>query len=130
LRERRAELDAFGVQVFAVTFESTKRVRQFRERETLHVPILRDPSRAAYRAYGIERKPVQSLGSRVTGWYYLRQALRFRLPRVVPSDFFQLGGDVLISASGDICWVYASREPADRPSIDRILREARGCGRD
>ena len=116
-----------GARVYAVTFEPANQVQAFREREGVDIPILRDPRRAAYKACGIDRKPAQTIWSPATIWYYVRQALQGRLPHARRSDYFQLGGDVVLSSSGERCWVHASREPADRPDIDRILKAIDEC---
>jgi len=127
LREAEAELAARGVQVFAVTFEAAGRVRDYRQRETIPYPILRDPARAAYRAFGIERRGATSIWRPRTIWYYVKSALRGRFAGSVKADLYQLGGDVLLGPSGAVCWVYRSREPADRPGIETILKEIDDC---
>lgn len=127
MRDHQVQFDASGIQIFAVTFESRSRVRTYRDREPAAFPVLRDPRREAYAAFGFDRRPIRSVWSPRTFWYYLRQALRGRLPHLTRSDYFQLGGDVLLSPDGEVCWVYTSREPADRPTIERILRSAYDC---
>lgn len=128
LREREAVLAARGVRVMAVTFESAERVREYREREPISYPILRDPERVAYRAFGLQRRErAASIWRPKTSWYYVKNMVRGRLPRVARADYYQLGGDVLLSPSGAVCWVYRSQEPADRPSVELILKEVGDC---
>ena len=127
MREREADLAARDLRVFAVTFEPAKTVRAYRTRESIAYPILRDPQRAAYRAFGIERRGFGSVWRPRTIWYYVKSILRGRLPSSSGADIYQLGGDVLLSPDGAVCWVYRSREPADRPSIDTILKELDDC---
>jgi hypothetical protein len=129
LRERRDELTRYDVRVFAVTFESRGRVDAYLARESPGFPILRDPRRAAYRAFGLGRRGTLGIWSPRTLWYYARQALRGRLPRVARADMHQLGGDVLLAPDGGVCWLYRSRQPADRPSIDDILTALDACTR-
>lgn len=125
MRERRDELEALDTRVFAVTFESEQRVREYREREAIDVPMLRDPRREAYRAFGIERAGLPGIWAPRTIWYYVTQVLRGRFPRFARADWYQLGGDVLLDEDGRAVWIYRSREPADRPSIDTVLNEVR-----
>jgi hypothetical protein len=123
LRERRDDFQRLGVRVYVVTFESAGRVAAFRQREQVPEPILRDPRRAAYRAFGLGRQNiVQATFSFATLWYYLRQLLRGRWPRLARADMGQLGGDVLLDSDGSVLWVHRSREPVDRPSVRAILR--------
>lgn len=127
MRERKPELTSLDLQVFIVTFESAASVDRFRKRHDIPWPLLRDPRRVAYRTFGMERDPLRALAAPRTGWYYVRQARRGRLPRMTVSDYAQLGGDVLLSPDGEVCWSHISREPADRAPVERIVRKTRDC---
>lgn len=122
MREREAELDRRGVRIFAVTFEPVTRMREYQEKERLPFPILRDPRRDGYKCFGIERKNARTIWSPGTVWYYIKRAFQGRLPEKVKADLYQLGGDVLLDADGSVLWVYRSQNPADRPSVDEILK--------
>lgn len=125
MRERQDQLDALNTRLLAVTFEPEDRVREYRQRERIDVPLLRDPRREAYRAFGIQRASLPGVLAPRTIWYYITRILRGRLPRFARTDWYQLGGDVLLNAHGEVIWVYRSREPADRPSVTTILKEIR-----
>jgi len=129
LRERQPELDALGVRVFAVTFESEARVREFQARAPLPFPVLRDPCRVAYRAFGLERRGPTTVWNIPTLWFYLRRLLRGQPPPRIRADPFQLGGDVILSADGRRGWAYASRDPVDRPSADGVVALASRAAR-
>jgi hypothetical protein len=130
LREREGDLRKAGIdKVYAVTFESTARIQEYRERENPPFPILRDARRTGYAAFGIGRGSAVGNWRPATAWYYVRQAVRGRLPHFARSDYQQLGGDVLLAADGSAAWVYRSREPADRPSVDDVLDAARAIER-
>jgi hypothetical protein len=122
LREREDEFQRRGVRIFAVSFESAARTGDYQQKERLPFPLLRDPRRAAYRQFGIERRPA-SIYRPSTVWYYVRSALRGQFPGRAQADPFQLGGDVLLDCEGSTLWVYQSSQPADRPSVDAILKE-------
>jgi hypothetical protein len=120
-------LDALGLRVVVVTFESAERARAFARREKIAFPIVRDPRRVAYRAFGIQRLNVAGAWKPRTIWYYMRQIVRGRLPHVARADWYQLGGDVLLARDGRVCWMRRSSEPADRPTVNTILKQARQC---
>jgi hypothetical protein len=122
LRERQTEFDRRGVRVFAVTFESETRVREYQEKGRLPFPVLRDPRREGYKRFGIERQGTRKIYSPGTIWYYLKSVLKGRKLEFAQSDYYQLGGDVLLDADGSVFWVYQSQNPADRPSVDEILK--------
>ena len=125
MRERRAELEAFNTRLLAVTFEPEERVREYRQRENIDVPMLRDPRREAYRAFGIQRTTLPGIFAPRSIWYYITQFFRGRLPRFARADWYQLGGNVLLNEAGEAVWIYRSREPADRPSVAAVLSEIR-----
>ena len=86
-------------------------------------PVVCDPDRTAYRAFGLERTP----------WYvflrpdvilgYLWQIVRLVPPKLPyrGEDVLQLGGDFLLDRDGRIEFAYRSRVPTDRPSVRRLL---------
>ena len=125
MRERRAELETLNTRLLAVTFEPEGRVREYRQREHIDVPMLRDPKRETYRAFGIQRATLPGVFAPRSIWYSITQFLRGRLPRFARADWYQLGGDVLVDEAGEAVWVYRSREPADRPSINTVFNEIR-----
>jgi hypothetical protein len=130
LRERAAELERLGVTIYAVTFESQARIAAFRAATPLPFPLLRDPEREVYRAFGLGRRPLTTIWGPATAWYYARNLLQGRLPaRSSGSDRYQLGGDVILKADRSGGWVYRSRHPADRPAFENILAIAGRAGK-
>jgi peroxiredoxin len=129
LLEVLARKDELALRVVVVAFAPADVLAGYQRRLGLdHVPVLSDLERRAYRAFGFGRGAVVRvwLDPRVW-WRYLSLIRRGRRPERVQQDTLQLGGDVLIDASGRVRWVYASRGPADRPSISAIqaARDAR-----
>jgi len=83
--------------------------------------MLLDPDRTVYRAYGLER-------SKTKVWHpavfltYFRLLLKGRKLRPVQGDPYQLGGDFLIDRQNVVRLARPSDNPADRPTIEEILR--------
>jgi hypothetical protein len=129
LRGQALELERLGALVYAVSFESRGRVTEFQAGEPLPFPLLRDPSRSTYRAFGLGRRPATTIWGPRTLWYYVWQVLRGRLPSSSAGrDPYQLGGDVILKADQSGGWIYGSRHPADRPepaAILAVIRRAR-----
>ena len=123
MREREDEFQQRGVRIFAVSFESATRTGEYQQKQRLPFPILRDPRRAAYLLFGIERRAVHKIYRPSTIWYYVRSAIRGEFPGRTKGDMFQLGGNVLLDRDGSTLWVYQSSQPADRPSVDAIFKE-------
>ncbi len=56
---------------------------------------------------------------------FLRAIFRGTLPKLPAKndDLFQLGGDFILDTEHRIRFAFSSREPTDRPSVDRLLAE-------
>jgi hypothetical protein len=125
VRKRWAEFQELGAAVAAVSFEQPEQVRGFARVMGLPFPILSDPDRAGYAAFGLTAGERGKVWSRQTAGAYLRGLAHGRLPHMPKGDTAQLGGDVVLDAVGDITYVYRSDTPADRPSIDELLDAVR-----
>ena len=86
-------------------------------------PVVSDPDRTAYRAFGLERTGFWSFLRPSVLWGYLRLILRgskIRKP-YEGEDVYQLGGDFLLDRAGRIVYAYRSRTATDRPAIADLL---------
>jgi hypothetical protein len=120
------------ITMLAVTPGTPEALRRLRAERGLTVRLLADPSWSLYRALGFARGRWRDIWlSPRTIAAYLRLLGRGRRPRLPAQDVFQLGGDVVTDARGQVTWIYRSRHPADRPSIDAIVRRVdAAAGRD
>jgi peroxiredoxin len=123
--DRLAEFS--GAAVVLITFTRPRNLRGFRRRLALAYPVLADETRAFYRAYGLHRgsrRRVWGLSSVRAYGRLLRQGRRLERPT---GDTLQLGGDFVIDRDGRLAYVYRSRGPDDRPSVDDLLDAVRSC---
>ena len=109
----------------AVSFESLPPLQEFTRREQLPFPVLSDPERKAYRAFGLQEGSAHRIFGLPTIWTYLRGLFQGRWPRLPSANIRQLGGDILIDASGKVALLYRSQSPADRPTVDMLLEAFR-----
>src|SRR4051812_25082325 len=114
LRER-------SVQVVVVTFTPPAKIAAFLARRPQPLPIVSDPGREAYRAFGLKRTNVFAFFKpRVLG-KFLRQIWHGgRVQRPVDNDVLQLGGDFLFDADGKLVWSWRSQDATDRPTPSDI----------
>ena len=111
-----------------VSFVANRRLlRRYAEELGIDVPIYADSERAAYRAFGFGRASVRRtwLDPRVWG-RYAQLVVRRRPLRAPQQDTLQLGGDVVSGADGVVRWVYRSKGPEDRPSVDQLAEALSG----
>lgn len=94
---------------------------------SISYPILRDPDRSMYRAYGLGRGSLLD----VWGWAAIRKYVgiirrggRSQLERAT-EDTRQLAGDFVVAPDGTLAWGYWGDGPADRPSVDAVIAAVR-----
>jgi len=117
------------VRVVVVAFAPRESLVGYQQRQRLeHLLVLSDPERAAYRAFGLGRGSVARVWLDPRVWIrYVWLILAGGRPEAAHEDTLQLGGDALVDAGGRIAWIYRSRGPEDRPTIDQIAA-ARAVG--
>lgn len=125
MRQRRTTLDALGIAVLVVTFETNLAARAYVEDTELAWPLVIDASRALYQAYGMQRGRWRDIWGLATWRAYGRLALRGHWPPRPSGDVTQLGGDVLIDPAGIVRVHHVGSGPADRPSVETLLRVVR-----
>lgn len=93
------------------------------ERQKWHVPIVSDPERTGYAAFGLERTGWLTFFRPKVLWGYFRGMSRgygFKKPNP-EEDLLQLGGDFILNRQREIVFAYRSADPTDRPSIADLL---------
>lgn len=125
MRRYERELEALGVKVAVVTFDSIGMAKGYVESTQLQWPLLLDSERELYRSYGLERAGWWSIYGPSSIWHYLKLMANGQKLKRPGKDFRQLGGDVLIDPSGTVRYYYASESPHDRPEPDEILKVVR-----
>lgn len=112
-------------RVVGVAFAPPASVAVFERGMGLGVPILCDPELSAYRLFGFGRSGWRAFVS-PTYWRRLARALsRGRRLRRPEEDPHQLGGDVVVDGQRRLRFIYRSRFPADRPSVERLAAALR-----
>lgn len=116
---------SLGVRVVVVAFAQADALARYQHGLGLDdILVLSDPDRETYRALGFDRASVRRVWLDPRVWLrYAALVGRGRRPRPVQDDALQLGGDVLIDATGRVRWVYRSRGPEDRPPLATVARE-------
>ncbi len=118
-------LEEFGgtTEVAVVTFTDPDNLDDYAALHGLTVPVLSDPTREAYRAYGLGRGSV----ARVWGWKAARRYIEiFRSDgleglRRPNEDTLQLGGDFVVDPCGNLSYGFWGGGPTDRPTVEDLL---------
>lgn len=122
----RDRLDEFGdAAVVVILFTRARNLRGYRARYVDPLAVATDEDRAVYRAYGLGRGSTWKIwGPKVVLTYVrlLRKGGRIEKPS---EDTSQLGGDFVIGRDGRIAYVFRSKGPDERPSVDDLLAAVR-----
>ena len=110
------------IDVLVVTFEQAWRAEAYSKETGFPWPLLLDTDRSLYQAYGMDRGTANEVMGIHNWWLYLKLMARGGRVRRPTDDIYQLGGDVLIDPQGMVQLHYVGRGPADRPSIDELLK--------
>lgn len=126
----RGEFAARGCSVLVVCQAKPDVLTRYLERQKWHVPVVSDPDRAVYRAFGLERTGWLTFFRPGVLWKYLRGLLNgyaLKAP-YAGEDVLQLGGDFLLDRNGDVVFAYRSADPTDRPTVGALLERCRPAG--
>lgn len=86
-----------------------------------HFPLLLDPERQLYLAFGLKRSMLRSWNLR-TLLRYARYLLSGRSLEGIQGDSAQLDGDFLVDERGRLVHAHRSRDPLDRPTVGSLLK--------
>ena len=84
--------------------------------------VLLDRERTVYNAYGLERSKLRSKSPRTLWLYFTRWLQGQKFHDSHGDDTSQLGGDFIVDRNGNLRFIYPSHDPADRPSVDVLLK--------
>jgi len=125
VRHRQRELDEAGALLVVVSAEPADQIAPVARKEGWTGPVLGDPQRIAYRAFGLGRLPWYRVFTPKTLVLYAGFMLRGRFPEPPGQDAMQQGGDFLVDAAGVIRFAYAGRRSDDRPPVEDLIRHLR-----
>jgi peroxiredoxin len=118
------EFDRRAVAIAIVSFSEPAKLSSYQDHHSWPFPILADPDRTAYQAFGLRKLSLLRVFSPSTMRLYFKLFLEGMRPRNYgKDDFYQSGGDFLIDHRGDVLFAHRSRDPADRPTAAKLLEE-------
>jgi hypothetical protein len=123
LRDHEEEFTRRNVKIAVVTFENNFLARGYVAETSLTWPLLVDDTRETYRKYGMLAASFWDIWGPKTWWAYLRLLMKGERLRKSEGDVFQRGGDVLIDPNGIVSLHHIGIGPADRPSVEAILKK-------
>lgn len=101
--------------------EPVEEIAPVAQREGWAWPVVGDPERHVYRAYGLGRLPWHRVFTLKTLGMYAGFLLRGRLPQRPGQDPMQQGGDFIVDGDGVVRFAYAGRTSDDRPPVEDLI---------
>ncbi|MDA0263005.1 MAG: redoxin domain-containing protein [Chloroflexi bacterium] len=126
MRQRHGEIQSKGAEVVAISFEPRDRLFQLTRQLQLPYPILSDPERDVYLAYGLSQGAWAKVFSLKTIWTYVKHFARGRRYQHAASDWRQLGGDFILDEDGIVIFEHRGQTPVDRPTVASLIAELGG----
>src|SRR5262249_34322705 len=120
----REPFAAAGCSVLVVSQAKPDMLALYLSRQSWHVPIVCDPDRTAYAAFGLERVGWLTFFRPKVLWGYFGGMLRgYRVKKpYAGEDIRQLGGDFILSRDRTVIFAYPSADPTDRPAVAALLQ--------
>lgn len=115
------EFRRLDTRVLIVTFGALPAAQAWVKETCAPLPVLLDPDRTAYDAYGLERSLRRARNLRAI-WRYTQLLTSGRQWRGIQGDSAQLGGDFAVDGEGIIRLAHRSHDPTDRPAVESTLR--------
>lgn len=125
MRRHEDGIERLGLEIVVVTFEVRERAGEYVRETDLRWPLLIDPRRVLYGAYGMGRGRWSAIWGPATWWAYIKLIGRGRRLRRPTGDINQLGGDVLVDPAGRVALHHVGKGPADRPAIAALFERVR-----
>jgi alkyl hydroperoxide reductase subunit AhpC len=122
LRDREEEFGKLNVKIVVVTFEADFLSRNYVEETSLTWPLIIDENRELYRSYGMLSASFWNIWGPKTWLAYLKEIMKGQKLKKSEADVMQRGGDVLIDPNGIVRMHHVGKGPADRPSVEMILK--------
>ena len=129
MQKRYEEIRRLGAGVLVVTQSGPQVLAAFLRAQPLPFPLVGDPERKTYRAFGLEETSVGAMVRPGVLFRYLGLMFRGWRPRMphVGENVLQLGGDFVLDAESRLIYAHPSAEPTDRPSLDTLLQALRAA---
>lgn len=123
MKSVKDEFDRRGVAIVVISFAEPEKLAPYQEHHQWPFIMLADPKRIAYQAFGLKRLSWFRVFSPSTLTLYIR-LLRTgkKLQSYGKDDYYQAGGDFLVDRQGNIFFAHRSRDPADRPALEKLLK--------
>ena len=127
MREHTDEIHKAGAELVIVGNGQPKSAAGFKKRLNITTPLYVDPQMDAYRAAGLKRTKLGTIGPLV--WVpALKAFITGHHEDGIQGDPYQQGGVFIIMPGDKVVYSHISKRASDRPSISKILNALKKIG--
>lgn len=121
LHEARERIAEAGFQVVLVGLGQQEHAEKFRQEFAPSFPIVCDPEKQLYSAYGLGRGSMAEMAGPGVLLKGLRAMIEGHVPGIPSGDVMQMPGVFMIDTMGAIRYAYYSKDASDHPSVESLL---------
>jgi len=125
LRQEKTSLDQAGINVVLVGMGTPVEAESFRQQYNVPFPIISDPEKLLYRAYGLKRARFIQLFSPSLLGKGLQAAGEGHMPGIPQGDPMQMPGTFVIDQEGRFLLRHFARDAADHLPVASIIKAVR-----
>ncbi len=124
MRQEYDRYTAAGLEIVAIGMGSPRRTAAFRRELRLPFPILADPRRASYSAYGLLKMSLRREASIASAMHFARNVARHGGAREPDQNMLQLGGIFVVDPQGIVRYAFRSARAHEYPTTEKLIRVA------
>ncbi len=122
MREHHDRFVAASAQVVAIGMGSAIRTAEFRQQMAIPYPLLSDPRRVAYKAYGLTQIKPQREANLTSLAHTARNLVQHGGAASSDQDMAQLGGVFIVDPAATIRYAFLPQLAHEFPPIDELLQ--------
>ncbi len=124
MRQEYDRYTAAGLEIIAIGMGSPRRTAAFRRELRLPFPILSDPRRASYSAYGLLKMSLRREASIASAMHFARNVARHGGAHEPDQNMLQLGGIFVVDPQGIVRYAFRSARAHEYPTTEKLIRVA------
>lgn len=121
MRLKKQDFDQAGAQVMLVGMGTPEESSAFEMKFDIPFPLISDPKRQLYRAFGLKKVSTLELLSPSVAFKGILAMTKGHTIGIPIGDVRQLPGVFIINTDGRVVYSYFARDPSDHPDSDTIL---------
>jgi alkyl hydroperoxide reductase subunit AhpC len=125
LRNDWERFEAAGLAIVAIGQGSAARSKEFRAQMELPFPLLADPRRLAFGAYGLLQMSVREEANLASLRNVVQATIRYGGAASTDQDMRQLGGVFVVGTDGIVRYIHRARRASDHPPHDALIAAIR-----